>query len=70
MPTLPTLEVTQPQADRLLAVFGDVATYKAWLIRQLKAKVMEAEMTKARADAQAYVEQKRIALEAELSGIS
>lgn len=70
MATLPTLTVTDAQATRLLAVFGDVPTYKAWLIGQLKAKVMEAELSKARADAQAYVEAKRIALEAELTGIS
>lgn len=70
MPTLPTLTVTDAQATRLMAVFGDVPAYKAWLLRQLKAKVMEAEMAQARADAQAYVEQKRVALEAELNGIT
>lgn len=70
MPQLPTLTVTQPQADRLLAVFGDVAGYKVWLLASLKAKVMEAEMNKARVDAQAYVEAKRTALEIEMGGIS
>lgn len=70
MPTLPTLTVTQPQADRLLAVFGSVDAYKAWLLTQLKAKVMEAELAKAKADAQAYVETKRAALEAEMGGIT
>lgn len=31
MPTLPTLTVTQAQADRLLAAFGSTAAYKEWL---------------------------------------
>lgn len=31
MPTLPTLTVTQAQADRILAAFGDANAYKAWL---------------------------------------
>jgi hypothetical protein len=31
MPNLPTLTVTQAQADRLLAAFGSAANYKAWL---------------------------------------
>jgi hypothetical protein len=43
MPNLPTLAVTQPQADRILAVFGDVPTYKAWLKASLIAAVTAAE---------------------------
>lgn len=35
MPTLPTFTVTQAQADRLLAAFGSVDAYKAWLKEQL-----------------------------------
>lgn len=70
MPTLPTLAVTQPQADRLLAVFGSVESYKQWLLTSLKQAVMEAELAKARADAQAYVEGKRAALEQEMAGIT
>lgn len=43
MPDLPTLTVTQAQADRLIAVFGDVAAYKAWLREALKGYVLAAE---------------------------
>lgn len=31
MPDLPTLTVTQAQADRMLAVFGTVEAYREWL---------------------------------------
>jgi len=44
MPDLPTITVTQAQADRLLAAFpGGVATYRAWLKTTLAAYVTERE---------------------------
>lgn len=43
MPDLPTLTVTDAQAVRMLAVFGDVATYKAWLRSRIVAYVLEQE---------------------------
>lgn len=43
MPNLPTLAVSQPQMDRLIAVFGDVQTYKLWLRDQLVRVVLEHE---------------------------
>lgn len=35
MPTLPTFDVTDEQAARLMAAFGTPAAYKAWLRRQI-----------------------------------
>lgn len=70
MPTLPTLTVTQAQADYLLGVFGTQQAYRDWLLRQLKGEIMRTEMESARADAQAMVEQRRVDLEAKLNGIS
>ena len=46
MPDLPTLTLTQAQFDRCLAVFGDAATYKAWLADQLRAIVIDVETDK------------------------
>ena len=43
MPTLPTLTVTQAQADRMLATYGDVATYKEWLRVQIIDYVLRSE---------------------------
>lgn len=43
MPTLPTLTVTQAQADRLLAAFGSVANYKEWLKQNLIQYVIDYE---------------------------
>ena len=70
MPQLPTLTVSQPQADRLMAVFGSVEAYKLWLLNALKGKVMESEAAKAKVDAQAYVEGRRAQLETDMTGIS
>ena len=47
MPELPTFTVTAAQAQRLLAVFGSAAEYKAWLRQQIKAKVIEHESAQA-----------------------
>ncbi|HWT39679.1 MAG TPA: hypothetical protein VN081_00135 [Dongiaceae bacterium] len=43
MPTLPTFTVTQAQADRLLAAYGSVDNYKAWLKEQIIEYVVEVE---------------------------
>lgn len=69
MPTLPTLTVTQAQADRLIGVFGSVEAYKAWLLQALKLKVMESEAASARASVQIQIEAARTALESDMSGI-
>lgn len=70
MATLPTLTVSDDQVNYLLTVFGSADGYKAWLLAQIKAKIVETEMVKARADAQAYIEQQRAAIEARLAGIT
>lgn len=63
MPNLPTVTVTDAQATRILAVYGDAATYKAWLIEQIRAHVLTVEMNalesahaQARLDKQAQVD--------------
>ena len=44
MPDLPTITVTQEQAQRLLAVFpGGAAEYRTWLKATLVAHVIERE---------------------------
>lgn len=43
MPTLPTFTITDDQANRILAAFGDVATYKQWLKRQIIQEVLRHE---------------------------
>lgn len=43
MPTLPTLTVTQAQADRLLAAFGTTKAYKDWLKENLIQYVIDHE---------------------------
>lgn len=50
MPTLPTLTVTQAQADRLIAVFGSVDAYKIWLKQTLVEYVVRVESSKAMRD--------------------
>ena len=45
MPTLPTLTVTQAQADRMLAAWGDTESYKVWLKEQIIKYVIEWEKT-------------------------
>lgn len=43
MPNLPTISLTQPQLERVIAVFGDAATYKRWLRGHLVDAVVAAE---------------------------
>ena len=35
MPTLPTITVTDAQAQRMLAAYGSVDNYKKWLTKQI-----------------------------------
>jgi hypothetical protein len=43
MPDLPTLTVTQAQADRMLAAWGSASNYKEWLKNQVIAYVVAKE---------------------------
>lgn len=43
MPDLPTLTVTQTQADRMIAAWGSAAAYRAWLKEQIIAFVINYE---------------------------
>lgn len=70
MPQLPTLTVSAVQADRLMAVFGSPEAYKSWLMKNLKARVMEVELESAKADAKAYLDTRRASLETEMNGIT
>ena len=61
MPTLPTVTVTQAQADRILVAFGGtievaVPAYKDWLTSQVRSYVLANTaqvLAEARADAEA-----------------
>lgn len=66
MPTLPTITVTQAQADRMLAAYGDVATYKRWLADQIRQYVTQIETSRIRQEADVVAEQTRVALYNEL----
>jgi hypothetical protein len=65
MPNLPTLTVTEEQADRLLAVFGSVDAYKEWLkttlinyvVSQEAAQKMDTIQSEAQADREALFNQ-------------
>ena len=57
MPNLPSVSVTQPQADRLLLAFGvdqptAVLAYKDWLISSLRTYVIGVEQQKLEAASQ------------------
>jgi hypothetical protein len=54
MPDLPTLTVTDAQAKRLLAAFGGVPQYKAWLRQRLVEVVQQYERVTVSAAVQAY----------------
>lgn len=66
MPTLPTLTVTDTQMQRLLAVFVDGPTYKAWLKEQLIAEVIAHEQRAIQEQAEADKETKRADVVADL----
>lgn len=55
MPDLPTLTITQSQADRCLAAWGSVAAYKAWLKGQVAGYVVAKEAADRTAEIQAAV---------------
>lgn len=55
MPTLPTIEVTQTQADRMLAAYGSVENYKKWLKNQIVLFVTDKELNENRAAMEAQL---------------
>lgn len=61
MPNLPTVSVTQEQADRILAAFGSVASYTDWLKRQVRDAVLTIEDRKDRAVFEAERQAKDVA---------
>lgn len=48
MPMLPSIEVTQTQADRMLAAYGSIANYKQWLTQSIIDYVLADEERKRR----------------------
>lgn len=58
MPELPTLTVSDAQAARLMAAFGSVVDYKAWLRRQLVDHVTRYEMATINAETDALRRQR------------
>jgi hypothetical protein len=53
MPDLPTIQVTQTQADRILAAFGTVTNYKTWLKNTVRDAVINHELEEIRTQAEA-----------------
>ena len=51
MVTLPTFDVTEVQAQRLLAAFGSVSAYKSWLRQRLIDYVIVTEQSRLAAEA-------------------
>ena len=47
MPALPTLTITDEQAERCIAAYGSVAAYKTWLREQVSEHVLAVERTAA-----------------------
>lgn len=45
MPFMPTVEVTDEQANRLLAAFGSIDAYRTWLRAQLTNRLREYELS-------------------------
>jgi uncharacterized NAD(P)/FAD-binding protein YdhS len=66
MPALPTFTVTDAQAQRLLAAFGSVDNYKAWLKEQLVRYVVDHEINQDREEFEASVRIKRTEIEGSL----
>jgi hypothetical protein len=52
MPDLPTITVTQAQADRMLAAYGSVANYRLWLKTTIIQYVTTTEMANLKAQHQ------------------
>ena len=70
MPTLPTITVTDAQWRRLVPVFNDGPTYKAWLREQIIAKVIAHESELIRQQANLEAEANRKSAVQDLSGIA
>jgi hypothetical protein len=66
VPDLPTLTVTDSQADRILAAFDDQGAYLAWLRKQLVEYVVNVELSRMQADALEQQRQAVTVLRAEL----
>lgn len=68
MPQLPTLTVTDAQAARMLAAYGTVDAYKAWLIEQIIGHVLDHEQKRMATEALEQQRTAMAALRAELEG--
>lgn len=67
MVALPTIEVTQAQADRVLAAYGSVANYRAWLRRGVVDYVVQFEMEAFRASQQQAGIDKQAQIQSEMA---
>lgn len=56
MPNLPTIEVTQAQADRIIAAYGAVTTYQGWLRQAVRQYVGNIETVRIRQAANDQIE--------------
>lgn len=70
MPTLPTLTVTDAQAQRITAAFGSVANYKAWLKSQVIEYVLHYEERQFDQSYMAERDQRRAAAQADLDSVA
>lgn len=68
MPTLPTLTVTQEQADRMLAAWGSAAKYTDWLKQEIIEFVLNKEAMDRWSSYNQQEEAKRAADRAALGG--
>lgn len=67
MPTLPTITVTQAQADRMIAAFGSSAEYTKWL----KENIVEFVLNKEAVDRQrTWMEQETAKREADRTALT
>ena len=67
MPTLPTLTVTQAQADRMLASFGSQQAYLDWLKNNIIEFVLNKEAVERQKAWQVQEEAARVQARAELT---
>lgn len=68
MPTLPTLTVTQEQADRMLAAYGSTTAYTDWLKNEIIDFVLNKEAVERQKAWMVQEEAKRVADRAALGG--
>jgi len=66
MPNLPTVTVTDAQAARITAAYGDATAYKAWLKQAIKDYVFRKEAEAITAKAQTDVQTKLAQVESDL----